>query len=163
MKPIKLHFSEKLIRKAVMAYWLRTTGWRFFTSLFLLLASLGYLLAIGDRSWFVGVLGAGLGFGLIVAGALYVTHYRASLQRFRRMRNPEGTLEPGESNFRITSDVGMSDIAWTSIIEVWRFPEFWLLFLSRRQFITLPIADLDSEAQGLLLDRFRSHGIKLDN
>ena len=162
MKPIKLHFSEELIRKAVMAYWLRMTGWRFFTALILLLVSLGYLFAMGDRSWYVVVFGTAFVFGVVVAGALYLTHYRASLQRLRRMQNPEGTLELDESTFRITSDVGTSDIAWASIIKVWRFPEFWLLFLSRRQFITFPIADLDGEAQEILLDRFRSHGIKLD-
>jgi hypothetical protein len=44
---------------------------------------------------------------------------------------------------------------------VWQFRDFWLLFFSPAQFITLPLADLDSEARDLILSRVRSHGAKV--
>jgi hypothetical protein len=40
-------------------------------------------------------------------------------------------------------------------------PTFWLLFLSRAQFITLPLADLDTEARSFILDRAKSHGARV--
>ncbi|MGH9684538.1 MAG: YcxB family protein [Candidatus Acidiferrales bacterium] len=161
MRTIALHYTETLVRSAVKAFWLRVTGWRFFTALTLLLVILVYDLVVGDRSWMVGVLGSVFALGLIFVAALYFVHYHASFRRFRRMRVPEGTLELGDRSFRIASDVGASDILWSTISGVWRFPDFWLLFLSRSQFITLPLADLDSDAREFILERVKSQGAEV--
>ena len=77
------------------------------------------------------------------------------------MQSPEATFEVGDDRFRITSDVGSSELLWSTITEVWQFPEFWLLFFSRAPFITLPLADLDNEARELILSRATSHGAKI--
>jgi len=161
MKPIKLHYSEALVRRAVKAFWFRVTGWRFFIAMAVLVVFLIYFVTTGDRSWLVGVSGSVFTLGLVFAIALYFVHRRASLARFHRIRSPEATFEPGEQSFRITSDVGTTDLAWGTITEVWRFTEFWLVFFSRAQFITLPVADLDSEAREFILSRFKSNGIKV--
>jgi hypothetical protein len=72
------------------------------------------------------------------------------------MRVPEATIELGEERFRVTSDVGMSELDWSTVIEVSRYPEFWLLFFSRAQFITLPAADLSAEAREFILAKVKS-------
>jgi len=77
------------------------------------------------------------------------------------MQSPLATFEVGDERFRVTSDVGSSELSWGAIIEVWQFSEFWLLFFSRAQFITLPLADLNSEAQELILSRLKAHGVKI--
>lgn len=161
MKPIKLHYSEALVLGAVRAFWFRVTGWRFFIPMAILFGLLVYSLRAGDRSWSVGVTGTVFALGVIFAVALYVVHFRASLGRLRRMRSPEAVFEPSDQSFRATSDLGATDVAWNAISEVWRFPDFWLLFLSRAQFITLPLADLDSEARELILSCLKSHGSKI--
>ena len=161
MQPIKVHYSEELIRKAVKAYWFRVTGWRFLVAYLLLTGSLGYLIAVDDRSWFVGVLGSGWVLGLIFSAAIYSNHYRASLKRLRQMRRPEAIFEFDEKNFRISSDIGKSELPWSTICEVWRFSDFWLIFLSRAQFMTLPLADLDNEAREYILKCAESHRIKV--
>jgi len=161
MNTFELHYSETLIRKAVWAFWRRTMGWRFFVAVALLLVALVYLVASGDRSWLVGVFASVLGLAGAFAVALYVVHYRGSITRLRRMRSPQGTFEVGDDRFRVASDLGSSELSWSAVTEVWRFPEFWLLFLSRAQFITLPLADLDSEARELILSRVKSHGAKV--
>ena len=46
------------------------------------------------------------------------------------MKSKEVTLEILDDKFRMTSDVGSSEMKWTVIVKVWRFPEFWLLFYS---------------------------------
>jgi len=157
----KLHFSEPLIRRAVWAFWRRVTGWRFFVAIALLLASFIYSVCSGDRSWWVGVTATILIFAAAFTVALYAVHYRSSITRFRRMRSPEAVFEVSDARFRVTSDFGSSEMPWSAIIEVWRFPGFWLLFLTRAQFITLPLADLDSEARELILNHASSHGAKV--
>jgi len=161
MNPIKLHYSEPLIRRAVKTFWFRVTGWRLFTALFLLLAFLVYSIVAGDRSWSVGVTGSVLAIGVIFSVTLYVVHYRVSVGRFRSMHTPEATLEVGDERFRMTSDVGSSEMRWDIVTEIWRFPEFWLMFFSRAQFVTLPLADLDGEAREVILGRVKSHGGKV--
>jgi hypothetical protein len=144
-----------------MAFWLSVTGWRFCVPGMLLLASIIYLLAIGDRSWFVGVAGTVFIFAVILALTIYIVHYRSAMKRFRQMRKPEGTFEPGQDMFRMTSDVGSTELSWKTVTEVWRFPDFWLLFFSRSQFVTLPTAALSGEACEFILDRIESHGGKV--
>ena len=161
MTPVKLHYSEALIRRAVLAFWWRATGWLYvIAGLVVLIAFCSGLLS-GDRSWWVGVSGTILCMAVIVAAALYVVHLRGSLARFRRMRNPEATFELGEERFRVSSDVGTSEMDWKTITEIWCFPEFWLLFFSRAQFITLPAADLSADARDFILAKAKSCGAKV--
>ena len=153
---VTLHFSEALIRRAVKAFWWRTTGWSYFVAVVLVLGSFCYALWTGDRSWWVGVSGTILGVAVIMAGALFFIHYRGSLTRFRRMRNPQATFDLGEERFRVCSDVGTAEMTWSTITDIWRFPDFWLLFLSPAQFITLPTADLDPAAREFILRKVKS-------
>jgi YcxB-like protein len=161
MDEIKLHYTEPLVRRAVKAFWLRVMGWRWPAVLLLVLVSLVYSVAAGYRSWSVGVTGSVLAMGVIFAVSLYVVHYRGSVGRFRSMHSPEATLEVGDDKFRMTSDVGSSEMRWDTVTEIWRFPEFWLMFFSRAQFVTLPLSDLDGEAREVILGRVKSHGGKV--
>ena len=157
MTPIKLHYTEALIRRAVGLFWWRTTGWRFIAALVLLLVSFLVLLWSGDRSWVVGLLGAVLVLAVTFSVALYVTHYRASLGRLRRMRAPEAIIELGEESFRVSSDAGTSELAWSAVTEVWSLPEFLLIFLSRAQFITIPRADVGADICEVIVGKARAH------
>jgi len=161
MKPITLHYSETLMRRAVMAFWFRITGWRFFVAGIISIFSLIYLLLNGNRSWEVGVMGTVVAFAIVISITVYVVHYRSAINRFRRMRIPEGTFESGDETFRITSDVGSTELSWKTIREVWRFPDFWLVFFSPALFITLPTADLDDEAREFIASQIKSHGGKI--
>jgi hypothetical protein len=155
MKPITLHYSEGLLRRAVRTFWWQGTGWSYVVSVALCCAWLAFRLWSGDRSWVVGMLGALLACLVVISAVVYVVHYRASLGRFRRMRVPEATLELGEERFRVTSDLGASEIGWAAITGVRRYPDFWLLYFSRAQFITLPTADLPDEARTLILAKVK--------
>ena len=158
MKSVTLHYTEALIRKAVLAFWLRSIGWQGFLALGLLLIYLIVQLVRGDRSWFVGANGTVIALAALMAGALYFVHYRAALARFRRLRSPEGQLEMGAETYRLSTDVGTSELAWKTITEVWSYPDFWLVFFSQAQFITFPLADFDTEAREFFLEKVRSHG-----
>jgi hypothetical protein len=161
MKPITLHYSEVFLRRVLRAFWWRKTGLSFFGAVAMLVTSLGYFVLHGDRSWWVGVLGAMLVFVLGVSITVYIAHRRGTLSRFRRMRTPSATFEFDDERFRLTSDVGTSELAWSTVTEIWQFTDFWLLFFSPAQFVTLPLADLDDAARNSVIDRLRAHGSKI--
>lgn len=99
--------------------------------------------------------------GALLAATIYTVHFRASLTKFRQMRTPEATFEIGGERFRMTSDIGSTELSWRAVTEIWQFREFWLLLFSRAQFVTLPLADLDTDARSLIIERATSHGAKV--
>jgi hypothetical protein len=151
MEPLRLHYTEALLRRAVRAFWWAETGWSFVVPLALITAWFATLVWRGDRSWWVGTLGALLGFCVLISATVYVTHYRAAFRRLRRMRVPQATVELGPDRIRLASDVGVAEMEWRAFTGVRRFPDFWLLYFSRAEFITLPAADLPDEARTFIL------------
>lgn len=161
MQSVTLRYSEPMIRRAVRAFWWRTTGPAYFVAVLLVLVALCLALARGDYSWWTGMLGSVLALAVVMAASVYVVHLRSSLGRLRRMRTPEATLELDTDRFRVTSDAGMSELPWSVLTEIWCFPEFWLLFVSRAQFLTLPTSDLNDDARALILASAAKCGIKV--
>lgn len=145
MQPIVLTYNEPLIRSVVWSFWRRTVGWGFLTALVFVGVAIATLCISGDRGWLLGVFVSTFILGLSFVLALFVVHYRSSLARFRRMKEPKATLELFDDKFRVTSDVGSSEIVWGAVTDLWKFKDYWLLFLSKAQFITLPLDALTSE------------------
>jgi len=154
MNEIKLHYSEALVREAVRTFvWrsvVRGLGVRVLVACVVLVVCVAYRWAQGDRGWLVGVLAATPVFMGLALVALYVAHYRNTVGRFRAMRVPEATLTYTEDQFTLTSVLGSVTLPWSAISEVWKYPRFWLILFSRSGFSTLPLADLDAEAQALI-------------
>jgi hypothetical protein len=119
------------------------------------------LVASGDRTWFVGMVGSAIVLFVGVAAFVFVFHYRATIGRLRRMQRPEAQLVLLNHGFRITSDAGMSELPLNTISEAWCFPSFWLMLVTRSQFFTLPLADLSDEARRHILGRLKAHGVKI--
>ena len=149
------------MREAVLAFWRRTVGVGFVVALTLLAGSLGLLLWHGDRSWFVGAIGAFLLFGLAFAALIYVVHLRGALARFRGMGSPIATMELTDEAFTVASGLGRSSLPWSAVAEVWRYRSFWLLLFSKSQFITLPLASLPADAQAFIVARVTAAGGKV--
>jgi YcxB-like protein len=118
-----------------------------------LAGSLLYFVANGDRSWFVGAIGTVLAFGALLAGAMFLIRYRHALRRLNQMRPPEATLVLSAEGFTISTTMSSATIRWSAIKEILERPNFWLLFLSSAQFITVPTSDV-SRAE---LEIIRSH------
>jgi hypothetical protein len=83
---VSLHYSEALLRRAVAASWWRTLGRTYVLACFLLVLALSYLVAMGDRSWWVGLWGTVFGLGVAFGVLLYAVHYRHTIGRFRAWR-----------------------------------------------------------------------------
>jgi hypothetical protein len=148
-----LHFSEALVRSAVLSFWKRSIGWKFVIAIAICGASLAFLILSGDRSWRVGITGAVLAFGIGLGALLYFVHLRNSLTKLRSMKEPVGTFKAETDSYTVSSDLGSSTVVWSTIQEIWKFETYWLLLLSRAQFMTLPLADVPEEMQACIQER----------
>jgi hypothetical protein len=161
METVTLTYSEKFIKEAVRSYWWKTVGPLFPLVSLLLAAFVVYRAINGDRSWFIGVLGAVVIIGVVMMIASYFVHLNRSLARLRRMKTPEATLELGKERFRVVSDVGASEIQWSLIKQLWRFKHAWLLLFSGSEFMTLPIDGLSEQIKEFITERAKENGVKI--
>ena len=113
-----LTYSEPLLRHAVFAFWRRTVGVGFLAALLLTGVSLVSLLARGEVSWIVGVLGTVFVFGILFVVALYFIHYRNSLAKFRDMGSPNAKFSVNDSSFTVSSGTGTATLQWSVVKEL---------------------------------------------
>jgi hypothetical protein len=161
MEPIILNYSEKLVRKAVWAFWRRKTGVVAFIAFPFLLIFTIYSFLSGDRSLFVGASAAILTIGIIMNALLFVIPFRFSMGKYWRMRNRQATFEMGEECFKMTSELGSSELNWNAITEIWRFPEFWLMIYSPMIYGVLPLENMDESSREYLMSKVKAAGGKV--
>ena len=157
-----LIYSTTLLRQAVFAFWRRSVGVGFFVALLIAALGLVILVALGQASWIIAALATVLALGIAFAIAVYVVHYRRSLQKFHQMDNPQATFRAEESSFTMVSDIGTTTLQWSAVKELWQFSSVWLLLYSKAQFTTLPLACLPAETQAYIVQCVRAAGGKVD-
>jgi hypothetical protein len=155
---VTLTYSEALVRKSVRRFCGRTIGWLYPTLLLVMCAVIAQLVMDGDRSWFVGVVGTALLFGMIFPVVLYRNQLNGSLAKFRALQGRPVTFKGTESKIAIHADAGMSELPWAAITEVWQYPDCWILLFSRAHFMTFPLDGVPAEAKSFLLERVKAHG-----
>lgn len=156
-----LLYDKPLIRRAVRSFWWRVVGLRFFMALAVVAVSLVMRIRGGDTSWVVGALASVLALGIVFMVALYVVHYRNSLHKLKAMGDAQATLDASETSLSLSSAAGTATLPWSGVTEVWQFKSYWLLMLSKSQFMTLPLASLTPEATAFILARIRASGGKV--
>ena len=149
MQELTVTFSEPLLRQVVRSFFWRRLSeyldWSVFAALAVVCGALAWSLLQGERSWFVGVLGSVLAVCPFLIVAAYVVHYRHTVARFRQKKNQTVTFQFSDTDFTVTSELGSATVPWTSVTEIWEFPRFWLLFIVKPQFVTLPIEGASEE------------------
>ena len=161
MEEVTLVYSEDLLRRAIKSFWWRTIGPAYIVATLLMIVPFGYLIYLGDYSWLTGVLGGGIFIAILFASVLYVTHYRNTIGKFRSLKGSTSILKTGIEEFEIQSPIGNSKMKWSNITELWQFKEYWLVFLSKSQFFTLPTSCLTSSIKESILNNVRAEGGKI--
>ena len=156
-----LKYDEHLVSRAVRSYWLRSMGWKTPVAVVIVAALFVTRLAMNDRSWLVGLLGGVAMLGIVMPVAVYWTHYRNSMAKFRELGNPVATLLAEEASFTLSSDAGASILKWNAVTELWRFEGLWLFLFSKAHFATIPLDAMSAEMQSYVLDRVRAAGGKV--
>jgi hypothetical protein len=150
MHVVTLHYSERLIRRAVMAFVWRSLGREAIVSVGMA-AAVVVLWLHGVRGWGFGFVSGVVAVAVLLSPVVFVVHYRQSTGRLRTLRSPQSTLSWNEREFTLASDLGSSTLLWSTVQSVWRFDEFWLLLFSRAQFVTLPLASLDEATRAQIV------------
>ena len=156
-----LIYSQSLLLRAVWRFWWRTVSKRFLIPGVLIGTVLAFELAGGNRSWLVGVLASALVLGAIFPLAIFVAHYRNALQSWQAMGEPRARFIASDRTFKLSTGAGISTLPWTSVREVWQFPDFWLVLFSRAQFATLPLAGIEPEVRAFMVERVQAAGGKI--
>ncbi|MFN9548896.1 MAG: YcxB family protein [Pirellulaceae bacterium] len=156
-----LRFSPALLRSAVIGFWWRTVGIRYLLALAAVSLCVGYLVWQGDRSWLIGLLGAVLIFGGLIPAAFFWTQYRQAFAKLRGMKSPEARLAVSDAGLTVSSDLARSEIPWSAVTAVWRFPMFWLLVFSRSQFLTIPLESVPLDVRDRIMSGVEKAGGKV--
>ena len=103
-QPIIITYHKPLLQRAILEFWWRGMGgvW-FMVILFLMVVWLGFSLAQGDTSWFVGLLSGFLIVAFMMMITVYTTHYRNTLGKFEAMECPNATLTISKLTFSFSS------------------------------------------------------------
>lgn len=154
-------YSESLVRAAVTRFWLRSLGWRFAVTLFALGALTAHRVAIGDRSWWVGVLGAVVCFSLALGVLGWFAQRRRAMEALRDLEDGRATFTVREDRLIVRSKRAAAELPWNVIKQVWRYPDLWLLVYSPSGFSTLPLGGVPPEALAEIVTRVRKAGGRL--
>jgi hypothetical protein len=152
-REIEVKYSKQIIKFAVWKYWIRSIGIGGFISFAFLVVGFLYVLISGDRSWFLGVLGAVVGLSVLFAIVLYFVTLKRSMEKFLQMDKPTAIFHFTDERIRIVSDIGSSELSWKMIEKIWTYPSVWLIFISQQGYFTLPTASLDEDLKSFILDK----------
>lgn len=156
-REITVQYSRDLIKQAVWKFWVRSIGLSGFVGFFVVCVGFLYFLLSGDRSWFVGFLGAVV---LIAAGIGIVSYFiylNRSMEKFKRMDEPTAKFRFTDDLIGIESNIGWTEVSWKMIEKIWKYPSVWLVFIAKQGYITLPTANLDEELKQFVTAKVMEH------
>ncbi|HUB65890.1 MAG TPA: YcxB family protein [Candidatus Methylacidiphilales bacterium] len=137
-----------------MSYAQRQLGRSTIVSVLLMTGGLGFVCYAGYSSSFFQII------GLVLIGCLgFYFWYEYEIKRqwldtLRRMGNPEAELIVTDESFQVSSGAGSSTIPWNQFVDIWRYDDFWLLFLTKfGRPLTIPLKDVDPNVLRLIEER----------
>jgi uncharacterized membrane protein YqjE len=145
-----IHYDEAVLRRAVDTFFRRRfvqgMGLLGLAAFALCTAVVVTLLVRGDRSWFVGVMGAVL--VLFVGGflALWRMHRAQMSRKLEAIPSRRAEVALDAETITVRAESGSTSLPWSSFSEVWKLPDCWLLFLAPNSHITLPLRGVPQEA-----------------
>jgi hypothetical protein len=129
---------------------------KFCAAVFALILYLGWLLWTGNRTWWVALLGAAVLLIPAVVLSAYAAHWFRTVGRIRQMEVPMARFKLSQTDLAMASELGSATIPWSSIVEIWEFPDLWLLLLSKSRFVTLPTDGVPAAALEFVRAKVRS-------
>ena len=96
-----LDYNERLVRRAVLAFWRRTVGITFLVIATLTGVTLATLFIAGGRSFALGGMTAFLVFAVGIAALVYITQYTRSIRRLQALKQPKGTFTADDYTFSL--------------------------------------------------------------
>jgi hypothetical protein len=137
--------TPDIVRGAARAFVWKFFGW---TGVLTVVAGSGLVAWFwwtGSFDWLGGFLAATLLVFVVVFGAALLLRERMAVGMLRKMGDPRVHYELSEESFTARSRIGSTTVRWEAMKGIWRFPRFWLLFLDRASYVTLPLEGPSAE------------------
>lgn len=160
-KTYNLKYSKEIVTRAVRSYFYRKLGIGYFIALILLSGYLVYEIVSGNRSWLIGLIGAVIGFGLLIPIAGMLGHIRIGLRKLAEMADASASLTIMENGIAVRSAIGTSEITWKTITEAWQYQEYWVVVSGGHFLMTIPLSELGDEGRAAIRDAFERAKVKM--
>lgn len=142
---------------SALRYWQRRLGTRYAIELVIGIGLI-VLATQGPYRWLeIAITIAVSIFGLLGAGLLLI-HWRRAVAGLEALSPPESTWILTEASVGQKSSLGETAIAWTSLAELWKFEDVWLLIWGRDVYSTIPVAQFPRQARQFVERRVRESG-----
>ncbi|MGI9479891.1 MAG: YcxB family protein [Hyphomicrobiaceae bacterium] len=152
-----VHYDEAVVRSAVNTFVKRRIaegmGRGGLMAAVVTLAVWVYLLWQGDRSWFVGAIGAILMVFVLIFARLWRWRHVEMRRKLAAIPSRQTVVTLSEDGIAFDSEAGAMTLPWTTFTELWRLERCWLLFLEPNNFVTLPIDGVPQDALDFIEQR----------
>lgn len=147
MQKVTVTYTPALLSRAVACFWRRYLGLRGVGVFVLLWACLALLWALSGWTWYVIAFTTAASLVPVIFVGFYILHRRRVLANLARLEGGLVEFQFHEDTLEMTSSLGSSKLKWATFERLWKFPDLWLLFISKGQYIILPVPDLPPEAR----------------
>lgn len=154
-------YTEALVKTATRRFIRKFLGWDYLAMWLVMLVAFVVMIALEQRGWLVGALGALIVLSAGVAIMVWVTFHRRALGTLRKMTTPVATFTFDEDGIAVSSDLSTGTLKWQAVQKLWCFPEAWLLFVAKGAYSTIPTACLTEEAKQFIVSRLKEQGTKI--
>ncbi len=142
---ITAEFTPDTVKIVSRRFILRLLGTGYFVAVLVMTLGLAYLIFNRVNDWTTGAIAAILMFGIVMPSALWLKTRSGGLSRLRRMSTPSVKFIFDEKGVTAESELGAATVGWKSIEKIWEFPEAWLLFVGKQQYVTVPLPALTED------------------
>jgi len=141
-----LAYSPRLLRKGVWLYFGQVVGVWFPMVLAALAAFVAWHVVNGERSWFVGAIGAFVALVVLLIVTLVVVHLRNANANARTLDGSPVILTVAEEGLGFSSKLGTATVPWHRIESIRQYQELYLVRFRGGNYSSLPAEHLDAEA-----------------
>jgi hypothetical protein len=152
-REIRIELSDSQFKRALRRFWFRSYG------RYLLLLGVGVAIWLISSASLVERPGSSMlraaamaAFAIALPVLSYCAHMRMSMHPRRKIEDHHITYRFSHLGIFVSSELGSSELKWRAFERFWKFPDMWLLFVGKRQFLILPTADIDEEL-GAFIER----------
>jgi hypothetical protein len=147
---ITAEFTPATVKTVARRFILRLLGLGYFVALLAMAVAFAYLVVHRVNEWTTGACAAILLFGIFTPSTIWWVTRSAGLSRLRRMSTPSVKFVFDEKGITADSELGTATVGWKSIEKIWEFPEAWLLFVGKQQYVTVPLPALTEELKQMI-------------
>lgn len=150
MGAVTVKYTRTLLLRATTCFWKRHFGLRGIAALVALWAGVAVLWLLAAHTWYtVALLTGAVLVQVVLVGVVLLCRHR-TLASLARLEDGAVQFRFEEEGLGMNSSLGTSMLKWSTFERLWKFRDVWLLFISKQQYIVLPVVELPSEALELV-------------